>query len=276
MSRELWLPSQTGYAWDQEDRKFLGQGKTFANAVVAADPPPAVDPRTWQMKLDNQGSMSSCTGHAMTHCGEFGAYVDSGGKQRPQFSRMYAYVRGQKMNNIRGDNGATISGVVKAAMQYGLCPENLWPYPQPPKYSDKIPGGCDTAASKFKFLQYSPITSAEHAFQYLGSGYGAIIIGIPWTSGLANSSGRVELRDVKGRGGGHAVALCGYVTDNGSKRFLLANSHGDSWGKKGWAEVHPDCVDFWCDTDCDLIGVTDVDGYDEPRSIDWTQGWTDV
>lgn len=270
MSRTQWDKSKSGYAWEQEDRIYLASGKTFASAVVAGEIPDTVDPRTWGMKLDDQGSMSSCTGHAMTHCGEFCAAVDSKLKQRPQFSRMYAYIRGQMMSGIRGDNGATIAGVVKASMQYGLCPENLWPYPNPVRYSNKIPGGCDTAANQFKLLNHTVMSSANQCLQYLSSGYGAIIIGIPWTSSLANCTGKIALRDVKGRGGGHAVTLAGYLTRSGQRKLLLCNSHYSTWGINGWAEVDMDAAQYWCDTDCDLIGVTDVSGYDSPRKVDWS------
>ncbi len=217
--------------------------------------PKKIDPRPW-LQIEQQGRMGSCAGHAGTSVSEYINWVDTGGGI-VQLSRMFCYIAGQQESGISGDQGATITGVIQALKKMGICLEETFPYPS--SYSDRLSPEAVSEAAQHKILQHSVLKSYDEVFQYLAAGLGAVEIGIPWTSSLANNRDGVIEAAAGQNYGGHALAIIGYTE---RKWPIMANSHGTGWGKNGFAEIHPRLFDEWGrDSYSELIGISDLQEY---------------
>jgi hypothetical protein len=115
----------TGYDPRREERAALtAQCLDFdiMQLVAAADLPPTRGIKEL-MRRDDQYQMSSCAGFGGTNSAEVTFFLQTG--RWKQFNPLWTYRRGQEYSNIRGDNGATINGVVTGMKKNGLLPEDL-------------------------------------------------------------------------------------------------------------------------------------------------------
>lgn len=243
-----------GYAIEFEDRSRLRETSTPAELLLQGDLPTSVDPRKsplWKdgwLQVEDQSTIGSCQGNALTENLEYCYPIATGGLIK-QFSRMYSYIRSQQFSNIRGDSGSTLEGGTKAAFE-GICTEATAPYPRGYPGWSYITQPMKDEAVHYRLESHTEITSADHLQQYLGSGIGAIQIGVMWGNEM-NPDSYGCIRSFNGRsGGGHSVAFVGYVTDAeaGQKSSrgwwgLLKNSWGTRWGKLGFAYVDPNAID---------------------------------
>lgn len=258
-----------GYDPELEDLQSLADNhREFRYAVDGMfSAPEEIDPRKWH-RIENQSSMGSCQGHALSSVGEMAFIIAIG--EVIQFSPMWCYLNTQKIDGLLGsDRGSTISGGAKCAKTVGFVPEEMFPYPRPARYHSNIPDELYPEAAKFRIQSHSILTSYEDVFQYLASGQGGVEIGISW--GLQpNREGVVER--FNSGGGGHAVSFLGYSTrkDSQGRNYLwLANSWDTSWGRGGWAEVSPRAVDEMSRHRYTvMIGMSDLTT-PEPRPVDW-------
>lgn len=229
--------------------------------------PPEIDPRPWH-RIEDQGEMGSCQGHALSSVMEMAYHIATG--QVIQFSRMFAYLASQKVDKLDyKDQGSTLAGGRKAAMTYGCCPEESFPYPNPVRYSPNIPTAAFGAAKPFKIQSSSIIRGYDDAFKYLSSGQGGVEIGIMWPDDLRpDQNGVIRSYRPTGRDGGHAVCFLGYNRDG---LLYLANSWGvGNWSADGWALVTPECVNAMARADGNvMIGLSDLTT-PTPRNVDWT------
>lgn len=248
------------------DKQWLQEhGRTFQGSANLLAYPEFFDPRDI-IRCENQEIRNSCVGHGLSSCGEINAYLDSGGKLRIQFSRWGAYIWSQMMGGMVGrDSGATISGAIQAAVKYGFCPEDLWPYPAPnERYSDRVPRGAAEAAAPYQLLGHTPISGYAQGFEWMNQGKGGLLLGVDWTSGLANNTGDVTLADARGRSmGGHCFFLWGWLADG---RLWMGNSHSRSWGQNGWRPVRPEVVDYWAQRG-EIYGTTDLKDVTDSRPV---------
>lgn len=250
---------------EQDREELLRTGRRFAGTSTRLAYPKEFDPRTI-VRVEDQGNRNSCVGHALSSCGEACAWLDSGGSMKQQFSRWGAYIWAQKESGFDGrDQGAGIAGAVRAAVKYGFCPEELWPYPTPNmKYSDRVPTGAVDASAPFQLLGHTPISSYDEGFEWMNQGKGPLIIGVDWTNGLANNTGDVTLSDLGGRVlGGHAMFLWGWL-ENG--RLWLGNSHSERWGQRGWRPTTPEVVNRWC-RNGEVYGLSDLKDVEDSRQV---------
>lgn len=266
----------TGWLSTGEDRDYLrNQGLVFAPARRFGAPA-EFDTRSI-IAVENQSNTNSCVGHGTSSGMEACAWIAAGaaGDAPPdQFSRWFAYRVAQQQSGITGDNGATISGAAQAMKSIGCCHESTWPFPG--RYVKPIPQAATAEANQFKIAVHTSLEAYQSVFDFMSGGFGAVVIGIAWTSRLANNtSGVIELNDVQGRGGGHCVLLWGWskrVDSQGRHYIWLHNSHGKGWGNGGRAEVSPECIDFWGRSrNNEMIGFSDLSGFDKPRRIDFSR-----
>ena len=261
-----------GWRFDLERREALrssSQPLVFCGAFSA---PEEIDHRAW-LRIEDQGAMGSCSGHAVTTVQEVLNFIATGG-EAIQLSRMFGYLAGQQQDGLIGrDQGATIHGSVQGARELGCCLEATFPYPR--SYTAIIPPAATEEARAHRVRTHAVLRSYDDCFRWLASGVGAIEIGILWTSSLtANETGVIQ--EVRGAvQGGHALAVVGYSrrTDSRGRRFLwMVNSHGRAWGRDGWAEVAPQLFDVWGrDDQAELIGLTDLEAF-TPRTLPTWQG----
>jgi hypothetical protein len=246
-----WLDMVGGYAIEQEDRDYLRATAISASYASAGDIPERVDPRRsplatqgW-LKVENQGSIGSCQGNALSECAEFCHAVETG--EVIQISRMAAYILSQMPNNIRRDGGSTLQGGTVAAKN-GLPLEADAPYPSSyPGWgyiTDEIRAKC-----VYKLRSHVDIKSAVDGRAFIGSGIGILQIGVSWGRSFEPDS-KGCIRNFYPGNGGHSVTLTGYVPDadvgqqsGAGYWFLLKNSWGTRWGVNGFAYVSPSAVD---------------------------------
>jgi C1A family cysteine protease len=263
----------TGWARDLENTEYLRKGGLrFAAPQLLGDVPEEFDTRP-MINTENQLATSSCVGHATSSCIEACAWIaakEANEAVPEQFSRWFAYLQAQKQGGMLGrDNGATMSGAAQAMKLVGCCKESTLPFPG--RYVTTIPRGALDEASQFKIRSHASLSNYKQVFDFMAGGFGATIIGVAWTSRLANSTGVVELADVKGQGGGHALCLWGWSKrkDEQGRHYLwMHNSHGKTYGNNGRVEVAPSAVDFWgASRNNEMIGLSDLTGFDRPRVL---------
>lgn len=260
------IPHGTRWGWahDKEDLDRLqSESQEFFLSVRGQFEAPAeIDPRGWH-KIENQRSMGSCQGHALSSVCEMCYRIATG--KIIHFSRMWCYIGTQRIDGITGDRGSTITGGRDLASKHGVCREETWPYPQ--RYTRDIPDGCEDEAKEFKIKSHTILRSYHDTFAYLASGQGGVEIGISWNSSCDPRNGVIASYK-SGRGGGHAVSLLGYSSrkDNQDRNYLwMANSWGEQWGNNGWAEVAPAAIDAMLDDRYTVfVGMSDLTA-PEPR-----------
>lgn len=171
-------------------------------------------------------------------------------------SRLFQYYATRTIeNSVSTDSGATIRDTLKAANQYGVLDEKLWPY-DISKFAVKPGSTLWTNALSHKVTSYHSIADGDLTTMkaMIASGY---LVGFGFnvysyfmsqdmaTHGVLHLPTKTETLE-----GGHAVALCGY--DDAKGAFLVRNSWGTSWGLAGYfymdyAYVAKTtlCSDFW-------------------------------
>lgn len=265
-----------GWLYESDNFQETSETQVAYSGRPLADLPEEVDPRKHPsygagfLRTENQGSIGSCAGNALTECAEYSWTIETG--RVKQFCRMFAYLETQKVDGIRGDRGSTISGGTKVAKNVGFCPEpDSKPYPRRyPGYS-WVTGEMKEAAKRFTMKSHTVMRSPDDCKTYLGDGLGIIQIGIRWGRSMSPDSDGC-ITGFRVGGGGHSVAIAGYVPDSVVGRrsgdgywFLLKNSWGTRWGKDGWAYVSPSAINSMIRSRySSFVGRSDM-GNPEPR-----------
>jgi len=202
----------------------------------------AFDPRK-VMKVENQGSVGSCQGHALSSCVELCSYIATGDLTL-QLSRAAAYYETQRIDGINGDSGSTISGGIKLATAKGIPREELWKYSG--RYDNRRPSNwaeIEKDAENYKVGKSFKMSSYDGVRTFLGSGQGGISIGISW----GGEMDRAIVNSFSGSGGGgHALALLAIserLDVSGKPYIWMLNSWGSNWGNAGWSEWAPAAVE---------------------------------
>jgi hypothetical protein len=265
-----------GWLQAEEDRDFLDAlpGENVVLAMRGTYSEVKIDPRQ-VMKIENQGSVGSCQGHALSSCVELCYYIATGDLTR-QLSRAMGYYETQRIDGITSDRGSTISGGIKLATTKGICREELWKYSG--RYDSRRPSNwaeIEADAAQHKVGQSYRMASYDGVRTFLGSGQGGISIGISW----GGEVDRPIVNSFSGAGGGgHAIALLGLSerTDSSGRPFVwMLNSWGPNWGNGGWAEWAPSAVDQMLRhrfTAC--FGISDMPNV-KPRELnvqEWQKG----
>lgn len=263
--------SKFGYRIDLENKaNLIAQASPMPQITFAA--PEEIDPRDWH-RIENQGAMGSCQGHALSSVVEYTYHIATG--EVIQLSPMWCYLETQKIDGLIGrDCGSTIDGGRQCAEQKGVCELPVFPYPNPVHYTTQEPSDAATNALKYRTKSHVYCRSYDDVLQFLESGAGGVEIGISWNNSMTpNSQGRIE--QYRSGGGGHALCFLGYskdVTDTDGRKYLwLANSWSDQWDAvlKGWALVSPRAVSQMCaDQSVVMIGISDMD-IPNQRKFNW-------
>ena len=229
---------------DVEDFDYLKSlpGESSVLAMRGGYSEVKVDPRA-VMKIENQGSVGSCQGHALSSCVELCYYIATGDLTR-QLSRAFGYYETQRIDGINGDRGSTISGGIKLATTLGIPREDLWKYSG--RYENRRPANWNEIVEDAKLHQIGQsyrMETYDGVRTFLGSGQGGISIGISW----GGEVDRPVVNSFSGAGGGgHAIALLGLserLDQSGRPYVWMLNSWGANWGNKGWSEWAPSAVE---------------------------------
>lgn len=229
----------------EADLEYLKRSQeSFALGSAGSRLNESVDPRS-DLKVEMQWGLSSCTGNAITTCMETLWGFQSGNFSKvKQLSRMYAYLKGQQVfGNFGRDAGCGIAAIIKA-MQNGCCEESVFPYPE--KYSTKIPAAAEQTASARKVLSHAMAEDFDQVIDAM-DGCGVLDFGTIWTGAMHNFKGVVlDLEHVKedGSRSGHSYAGVGFVMHNRELHVVVANSHSERWGTKGYGLMTKRAFDY--------------------------------
>lgn len=263
-----------GWRVDLEEPGSARRNELFAMATpfelpMMGNPPIEIDPRPFN-KVENQLQQGACEGHDISSCFEHCYHIATG--EVKQFSRAHGYYGTQRIDGIRGDNGATIAGGVRLVTEVGLVSDEVWPYPR--NYNPTPPVSWDEIAklaAPFKIRSHSVLNGIDDVFNYLATGTGAVTIGTSWGF-TPDANGVVER--YRRSNGGHATAVLGYSKRKdsaGRNYFWLLNSWGETWGNKGWGEISPQAMsDALSDQYAVAIGISDL-STPVVRPISWVE-----
>lgn len=196
--------------------------------------PPAVDLRPLCSPVESQGTLGSCTGHALASAIEFlenkqhGKFVD--------VSRLFAYYNERVLeHSVDKDAGALLSDGIKVLAEYGICDEALWPY-DITKFKQKPSEEAYQNALTRRIKSYTAVQDLDQARHVMASGY-PVIFGFQvfdsFESDTIARTGIVRLpQEYESCLGGHAVLMVGY--DDEAEHIIVRNSWGPTWGQHGY------------------------------------------
>src|SRR5579864_6860535 len=228
IARYGWIPDQP----DQRDHMYAAPAE-FLTAL-----PSKVDLRRRCPKVYNQGQLGSCTANAIAGAIEFERIKQKLTDFVP--SRLFIYYNERVIEGtVRSDSGAQLRDGIKSVASQGVCPEPEWPY-NIAKFTTKPPARAYADAKLDRAISYQSIV------QDLNQMKGCIASGYPFVFGFTvyqsfesaavAKSGTLEMpKFSEKRIGGHAVMAVGY--DDSKRTFLVRNSWGPSWGKKGYFTI---------------------------------------
>jgi C1A family cysteine protease len=201
----------------------------------------------------DQGDLGSCTANAIGSAVIF----DIMSQGLPGFMpcRLQIYYDERVIEHtIKTDAGAQIRDGIKVIAKNGVAPEDLWPY-DIAKFAKKPPQKVYDAAIKHKAVQYERVARTEAQLCGALAGGHPVVFGFSvydsFESDRVAKTGIVNMpKKTESLLGGHAVVAVGY--NKKTRRFLIRNSWGIGWGKKGYFTMPFDYLldsnlsdDFW-------------------------------
>jgi C1A family cysteine protease len=236
------------YGWQPDlpdERDFLY--RAIEPVVIV---PTAVDISGQCSVIEDQGRLGSCTAQALAGNVEFldnvidGIYTD--------VSRLFIYYNERVlMNTMEYDSGASLRIGIKTLKNDGVCDESLWPYVIS-RFTRTPPHKCYTNARDHRIVSYHRISGVSEMLSCLTEGYPFVFGFTVYESFESSAVARTGVVPMPKKGesvlGGHAVMAVGF--DTKAKRFLVRNSWGERWGRKGYftmpfGYLETLAADFW-------------------------------
>ena len=211
---------------------------------------PIVDLREWDTIIENQGSLGSCTGTALTSAYEL-MVRQSYPEQYVELSDLFIYYNARvEEGEIYKDDGIYIKDGLKVLQKYGVCAETFWPYVIE-KWDDKPSDAAYEDAKKRIISKYQKLISTYYITEVLNDNK-PIVFGMEIFDSFMDLNDRISTVPFPSRKekslGGHAMCMVGY--DLEKRLFLAKNSFGSDWGMEGYCWVPFDYLrqegyDFW-------------------------------
>lgn len=221
--------------------------------------------------VENQGSTSSCAGHAEALACAHANFTITGDVKR--FSRWFAYITAQARGGFLGrDAGTSITSTLQAATQDGCCLESTQPFTG--SYSTQLSSAARQEAAQHKHHGDTAYDCRDWntAINWL-TDKRPIIIGTKWYSGQDACTG-IEDKHCGSSGafrGYHARTLVGFKKHSGTHCPKCQNSHSERWADCGRSVITPDLWDWWCkDPNFCALGFNRIDEI-EPTRRSWSQ-----
>lgn len=240
-----WIPDEPDYRDHRYD----------ADPALLRQLPEKIDLRPHCPPVFNQGEkIGSCTANAVCNAFRYNL-MRQGDQHRFTPSRLFLHYNARALaGKQRQNRGAQIRDAMKSLSKQGVCRESAWPYVAK-HYAKRPPEHAYTQALDHQSVWYQRV---PHELLELKA---CLAEGFPFVFGVtlfeAFDSAQVAKTGtlpMPKRGeksiGGHAVLVVGY--DDRSQRFIVMNSWGPDWGKKGYFTIPYEYVcsqrlasDFW-------------------------------
>ena len=181
----------------------------------------------WKPHTKNQGAVGSCVAHSLSSAVEYFNHVQEG----TDIDFSTAYIYGNR-DSYRG-YGMYTSEAVHNLMKFGDCPANKLngnlEVPDAIEYFDANFKKVSPDAYPHKISSYFEI-KGEVAIKSALMQYGVVIIAVNWTvKSDVDKNGILRLHQEAESCGGH----CMYIYGWNEQGWLVGNSWGTTWGKKG-------------------------------------------
>lgn len=233
------LRRNSRYGWQPDlpdQRDFRYAVKRMKREALSRIPREVDLRKAWMPAPYDQGDLGSCTANAIGAALAYEHQKESLGSLMP--SRLFIYY-GERVveGSIQSDSGAQIRDGIKVVASLGAPPEKLWPY-DIAKFTRKPPAKAYRAALQHRAVAYFRVdqTRLEEMLGCLASGF-PFVFGFTVYEGFEGAKvEKMGVLDLPKKGervlGGHAVLAVGY--NQKTKRFLVRNSYGSGWGRKGY------------------------------------------
>lgn len=196
--------------------------------------PPQIDLTPVCPPVYDQLALGSCTANAIGGAHQFEQMKQIAPEAAFTPSRLFIYWNERR--DKTSDSGAMIRDGIKSVVKQGVCPEDEWPY-DIAQFANKPPQPCYDDAMKHQVVSY------HRLLPLLNQMKGCLADGYPFVFGFSvyesfESTAVTQTGIVPMPGsdesmiGGHAVMAVGY--DDATQRFIVRNSWGAAWGKKGY------------------------------------------
>jgi C1A family cysteine protease len=219
-----WIPDRP----DQRDHMF--------SAVYRAIPklPASIDLRPICSPVEDQSTLGSCTANALVGALEFLERKD--GVPFTDLSRLFVYYNERVIEHtVASDSGAMIRDGIKTLAKQGVCSEANWPYVVT-KFKNKPTKACYAEAKTHIITSYQRIQTLDGMRSCLAAGYPFVFGFTVYASFESSQVAKTGVVPMPAKGesvlGGHAVVAVGYK--DSTKRFIVRNSWGTSWGLQGY------------------------------------------
>lgn len=233
---------------DERDLKFSAQEKFRAKIAV----PDVIDFEPKMSPISDQGSLGSCTAHAIVAACEYMLRLMG---IKTDLSELFLYYLERKLEGtIDEDSGAYIKDGFRAGSKWGLAPLKLWPYVIR-RFRDEPPKDAFEAALGCQIIKYYKVSGVDELDQALARGH-AVVFGAPIFESFYRLTSSRNVMGMPKAGeknyGGHAMVFVGRTVKNAERkrRFKFRNSWGTDFGRRGYAYMEEDfvrkhCRDMW-------------------------------
>ena len=236
----------------------IRKGSDFLNKKF----PAKIDLRPFMTKVEQQGSIGSCTANAMAGAYEYLAKRHLG--EAADVSRLFVYYNArEEMGTVAEDSGATLRVCIEVLQKKGACAEATWQYDEK-KFLKRPTQEAYQEAKQFLVQDKERIENNLAAWKSaLAEGY-PIAFGIELFESFdkVRRDGRVKVPHPHKEKhiGGHAMLCVGYLEKD--QLFIVRNSWGKDWGDKGYCYIPYHYVlheDFNDGDNWVIKNVTDLD-----------------
>lgn len=240
-------PLDTDNVFDPISNKMFYVGQTSSGVVLSEKTP-----------ISNQLSLSSCVANATVDSLE----ILNGIKDPDsvvQLSRLFTYFNARNYDNdISVDGGTYIRRAFQSLTEFGVCPEDDWPYVES-RVNTQPSLNCYRTASDNRINDFYRITgdgsSRSDAIVVALESSHPVVFGAAINRDFIYHNNGGVVYQPSSTIGRHAMVIVGWKKDP-DLRFYVRNSWGSSWGDGSghcwfdakYIENGDMCSDFWVPT----------------------------
>jgi len=223
------------YGWRKD--RYDERDYTYSKIAKPVELPKSVNLTKLCSPIEDQGQLGSCTANGIVGGLEFLENLEK--KTFTDLSRLFLYYNERVIEGtVRQDAGAMIRDGIKSCATQGVCPESEWPY-NIAKFKSKPTKKCYTDAVKYEALSYYRINTLDDMINCLAQGFPFVFgceVYESFESDAVAKTGTVPMPSHNEQLlGGHCMLAVGY--NQSTKRFIVRNSWGTSWGAKGYCTM---------------------------------------